>query len=160
VSGYDLRLSPSLQGGVQTDVQQGTVTEDIAALIAAQEQATVAEQNRRQVASMTPGVGALLPLPQPPSDAGQGSPVVAGEGYEVVAPPEPLQVVVPHGVPVYGRRPQYGAPEIGGVGYQAGRQEPPIRVLVGTRSAPVTDPVVAVAPPRRSLLSRLLRRGR
>jgi hypothetical protein len=157
---YPSSLVASLWGGVREDIQNNHVAEDLAALTAAQAQATVAEQNRRELASQTPGVGAPLPLPQPPADAGMGSPPVVGEGYSVEAPPQPLQVVVPHGVPVHGQRPVYGAGVVGGVGFQAGRQEPPIRVLVGTRSAGEGDSVVAVSPPRRSLLSRLLRRGR
>jgi hypothetical protein len=157
---YPSSLVASLWGGAREDIQNNHVAEDVAALTATQAQATVAEQNRRGVASQTPGVGALLPLPQPPADAGQGSPVVQGEGYEVEAPPAPQQITVPHGVPVYDRRPSYAADVVGGIDFTAGRQEPPIRVLIGTRSAPVADSVVAISPPRRSLLSRLLRRGR
>jgi len=157
---YPSSLVASLWGGVREDIQNNHVAEDLAALTAAQAQATVAEQNRREIASQTPGVGAQLLLPQPPADAGQGSPVVQGEGYEVEAPPAPQQITVPHGVPVYDRRPSYGADVVGGIDFTAGRQEPPIRVLIGTRSAPMADSVVAVSPPRRSLLSRLLRRGR
>jgi len=157
---YPSSLVASLWGGTRDDIQNNHVAEDLASLTAAQAQATTAEQNRREIASQTPGVGALLLLPQPYADAGQGSPPVQGEGYSAEAPSAPQQITVPHGVPVFDRRPSYGADVVGGIGFQAGRQEPPIRVLVGTRSATPGDVVVAVSPPRRSLLSRLLRRGR
>jgi hypothetical protein len=136
---------------------------DISATMAA---AMGEENRRRELAAQQPGAGALLPLPQPPAGPAIGvsnvDPPVVGEGYAMEAPPSPLQVVVPHGIPVYGQRPEYAAPEVGGVGFQAGRQEPPIRVLVGTRSAAAEGLTVLSAPGRPGLWARLrgkLRRG-
>jgi hypothetical protein len=99
-------------------------------------------------------------LPQPPAGPGVGLSDVAlpvvGEGYEAQAAPQPLQVTVPHGVPVHGARPVYGDDLVAGVGFQAGRQEAPIRVFVGQRSAPADGGLVDVvsAPSRPGLLSR------
>jgi hypothetical protein len=81
---------------------------------------------------------------------------VVGEGYGAQAASQPLQVTIPHGVPVYGQRPVYGAGEVGGVGFVGGRAEAPIRALVGQRSALADRGLVEVvsAPSRSGLLSR------
>ena len=86
---------------------------------------------------------------------------VKGEGYAVEAAAQPLQVVS-YPDPVYGQRPSYGDDLVGGIGFQAGRQEAPIRVLVGTRSAAAEGLTVLSAPGRPGLWLRLrgkLRRG-
>jgi hypothetical protein len=97
-------------------------------------------------------VGAVLPLPQSPAGPGVGLSDVplplVGEGYTVEAPAQPLQVTVPHGSPVHGLRPSYAADEVGGVGWQAGRAEPVIPVLVGTRSQPGAGVDVISLPSR------------
>ena len=111
-----------------------------------------------------PGSGALLPLPESPAAVGVGisdlpMPFV-GEGYALQAPDAPLQVQSDNGTLVHGRRPSYADDLAGGIS-QAGKQEAPIRVLVGTRCAPApgTD-MVAVSPriERRSLWRRLFGR--
>jgi hypothetical protein len=159
VSGYDLRLSPDLQGGVREDIQNNVVDIDTAALTAAQEQATVAEQNRRELASRLPGHGAQIPLPQPYAAAGVGIADVdmpaVGEGYSLT--PGVIQAVSKS----YGPdRPQYAHESVGGYGFVGGRQEAPIRVWLGSRSAAQGDAAVVVSPSRPSLWSRLFRRGR
>jgi hypothetical protein len=157
---YDPRLAASLQGGVREDIQNNQVGPDTLALTSAQAAAETDERRRRDLASQTPGLGPLVALPQPPAGPGVGLsdvplPVV-GEGYEAQAAPQPLQVTVPHGVPVYGQRPSYGDDLVGGIGFTAGRQEAPIRVFVGQRSAPADGlvDVVSVGSGRPGLLSR------
>ncbi|MGN6172989.1 MAG: hypothetical protein ACTHPS_08560 [Streptosporangiaceae bacterium] len=88
---------------------------------------------------------------------------VVGEGLADPAP-QPLQVTVPHGVPVYGQRPSYGDDLVGGIGFAADRQEAPVRhvvtlgadgLFIEGRPAPAADVVtVASAPSRPGLLSR------
>jgi hypothetical protein len=84
-----------------------------------------------------------------------------GEGYALQAPDAPVQVQSGNGTLVHGRRPSYADDLAGGISLQAGKQEAPIRVLVGTRCAPApgTD-MVAVSPrtERRSLWRRLFGR--
>jgi hypothetical protein len=130
--------------------------------------AAMAEENRRrELGGQAPGLGAQMPMPQPVADAGQGSPPVVGEGYSVTAAPAPAQVYVPHGVPVYGDRPHYADPLMGGYGFQAGRSEPAVRhmmdigdggLLIEGASAPAADPFTVVSPP--GLLARLAGRLR
>jgi hypothetical protein len=142
-------------------------TPDIAAVQAA---AMAAENRRRELGGQSPGLGALLPLEQPPADAGQGSPPVVGEGYSVTAAPAPAQVYVPHGVPVYGDRTHYADPLVGGYGFQAGRSEPAVRhvmdigdgaLLIEGASAPAANPFTVVSPPAKpGLLARLAGRLR
>jgi hypothetical protein len=134
------------------------VDADTAALASAQAAAETDERRRRELASATPGLGPLVALPQPPAGPGVGLTdvpglAVVGEGYEVQAAPQPLQVTVPHGVPVYGQRPAYGD---AGVGFTGGRQEAPIRVFIGQRSASADAGLVDVVsvPSRPGLLSR------
>src|SRR5262249_28856402 len=139
---------------------RGSTVADIAAVMAT---AMDTENRRRELASQAPGVGALLPLPQPVAGPGVGPWDIpglgmAGEGDAVTAPDAPLQVVTDP-VPVYGERPTYAADEVGGIGFQGGRQEAPIRVFTGQRSIP-TDGAVFVSPsPRPSLWARLFRRN-
>ena len=131
---------------------------DISAAMAA---AMNQENRRRELASQAPGLGALMHLGQPPAAHGVGisdipDSEVKGEGYAVTAPLTAAQVSS------YGPgSPVYADGLVGGIGFQAGRQEPPIRVLVGTRSAADAIAVLS-APSRPSLWSRLrgkLRRG-
>jgi hypothetical protein len=158
VTPYGARLDPSLQGGVRQDIALGTVDADTAALQAAQAQAEAGERRRRDLAAQAPGLGALVSLPEPYADAGQGSPPVAGEGYAVQAPPQPWQVTSEHGPLVYGQRPAYADPSVGGTGFTAGKSEPAIRALTGQRSR-AADSVTFVSPPARpSLWRRLLGR--
>jgi hypothetical protein len=67
-----------------------------------------------------------------------------------------LQVQADHGVLVYGRRPVYAAPEVGGLNFTAGKSEAAIQVLVGTRSSLPSEGLVDVVsvPSRPGLLSR------
>lgn len=154
----------ALWGGVRQDIQNNVVDADTAALTAAQGQAETQENRRRGLASMRPGLGSLLPLPAPPSGPAVGKydavPGPAGEGYGAGVVPQPYQVVSDHGPLVYGQTPDYADDLVGGVGFQAGRQEAPIRVFMGQRSQPGDSVVFATvgAAPRRSLLDRLLRR--
>ena len=156
----DPRLAPGLQGGVRDDIQNNVVDIDTAALVSVQAAAETGERRRRDLASMTPGLGPLVALPQPPAGPGVGLSDVAlpvvGEGYEVQAAPQPLQVTAPHGVPVHGARPVYGDDLIAGVGFTAGRQEPPVAMFVGQRSAAADVGLVDVVsvPSRPGLLSR------
>lgn len=152
---YPSSLVASLWGGVREDIQNNHVAEDLAALTAAQAQATVAEQNRRELASRLPGHGAATPLPQPVSGPGVGLSDVdlpaVGEGFAQTAPDAPQRKS-------YGpARPVYTDSQVGGYGFVGGRQEAPIRVFIGQRSAPADG---AVVPSRPSLWSRLFRRGR
>ena len=132
-----------------------TTPDEIAAVMTA---ATTGEQRRREVAATRPGHGTEVPLEQSPAGpsvgkAGLDLPAV-GLGYET--PPEPSESV--HAA--YSM-PRYADSSVAGIGFQAGRQEAPIRVLVGTRSAPADGVVFAsAAPARPSLWSRLFGRGR
>jgi hypothetical protein len=132
---------------------------DISAAMAA---AMGEENRRRELASQAPGLGALMHLGQPPAAHGVGisdipGSEVKGEGYAATAPLTAAQVSS------YGPgRPVYADGLVGGIGFQAGRQEPPIRVLVGTRSVAAEGVTVLSAPSRPGLWSRLrgrLRRG-
>jgi hypothetical protein len=122
------------------------------------------EDRRRELASQTPGLGPVLPLPQPPAGPGVGLsdvmlPVV-GEGYETQAE------MAPAVHKAYGPdRPGYAHPLVGGIGYQANVHQPALRhvmdlgadgLFIEDRSgAPVGDVVaVAAAPSRPGLLSR------
>ena len=132
-------------------------------------QAMQAEDQRRQVASASPGLCALLPLPQPPSGpsvgkAGLDLPVI-GEGYEIQAE---IAAAVHK---AYGEaRPVYAGPEVAGDSVPAGRlaarataRDRPRRrwpVHRGRRRA-AADAFTVVSPPARpSLLARLLGRLR
>lgn len=137
-------------------------TPDIAAAMQA---AMDGENRRRELASQTPGLGPVLPLPQPPAGPGVGLsdvplPVV-GEGYEVQAE---IAAAVHK---AYGTaRPQYAHPAVGGIDYPAGTHQPALRhvhdlgdgtLFIEGRSAPAADGFTLVSPPARpSLLSRLL----
>jgi hypothetical protein len=128
-----------------------------------------AEDRRREVASQSPGLGALLPLPQPPSGpsvgkAGLDLPVV-GEGYEVQAE---IAAAVHK---AYGEaRPVYAGPAVAGDSYPLGVSQPALRhvtdlgadgLFVEGASVPAADAFTVVSPPARSgLLARLLGRIR
>jgi hypothetical protein len=134
------------------------VTDFTAEIQAAQQQAMDAENGRRQLASQRPGHGVLLPLEQPPSAAAIGKsgldmPVI-GEGYDMSPGLSPA-IQAAYSVP------NYADAVVGGVGFQAGRQEPAVRVLLRSRAAGFGDRVdyVSAGPPRRPLWRRLLRRG-
>jgi hypothetical protein len=129
-----------------------------------------AEDRRREVAGASPGLGALLPMEQPPSGPsvgkyGVGGPIV-GEGYEVQAE---IAAAVHK---AYGEdRPCYAGPAVGGDSYVLGVSQPALRhvtnlgadgLFIEGASAPAADPFMVVSPPRPGLLSRLrglLRRG-
>jgi hypothetical protein len=127
-----------------------------------------AEDQRRQLAGQSPGLGALVQLPQPVAGPGIGlSDVpgldVVGEGYDQVAE---IAAAVEKS---YGpSRPQYAPPEVGGIGFQAGRSEPAVRhitnlgadgLLVGPyrHGRQPGGPFTVVSPPagRPSLWQRL-----
>jgi hypothetical protein len=128
-----------------------------------------AEDRRREVASQSPGLGALLPLPQPPSGpsvgkAGLDLPVV-GEGYEGQAE---IAAAVHK---AYGEaRPVYAGPAVAGDSYPLGVSQPALRhvtdlgadgLFVEGASVPAADAFTVVSPPARSgLLARLLGRIR
>jgi hypothetical protein len=139
---------------------------DIRAVQAAAENA---ENRRREVAGATPGLGALLPLEQPPGGAGVGiwdvdMPVI-GEGYG-------QQAEIAGAVhKAYGEaRPVYAGPAVAGDSYVLGVSQPALRhvtdlgadgLFIEGRSAPVADAFTVVSPPARpSLLARLLGRLR
>lgn len=136
---YPYAQLQALWGGVQTDVQQGTVAADAAALMAAQGQAEDGENGRRELAAGRPGHGTPLYLPQPPAGSGVGIadvelPVV-GMGYDVGPESSPAQVasyVVPN----------YAPDVVGGYGFAGGRQEAPAR-----RHVSQTDDGVLLAEP-------------
>jgi hypothetical protein len=140
------------------------VTDYTAEIIAAMQQGMDAENRRRDLAAMTPGLGSVLPLPQPYADAGQGSPPVVGEGYAITA--EVASAVRK----AYGPdRPQYAHPLVGGVDYPAGIHQPALRhvtnlgadgLFIAGASAPADGFTVVPAPSWPSLLSRLLGRFR
>jgi hypothetical protein len=138
---------------------------------AAQTAAEDGENRRRELAALTPGLGPVLPMEQPPSGPSVGKygvgGLIAGEGYEVQAEIADA-VAKAYGPP----RPQYGDDLVGGFGFQAGRGEAPIRrhvtdlgadgLFIEGASAPVADGFTVVSPARPGLLSRLrglLRRG-
>ena len=130
-----------------------------------------AEDRRREVAGASPGLGALLPLEQPPSGAGVGiwdvpGLDVKGEGYAIQA--DAAGAVHK----AYGEaRPVYAGPEVAGESYVLGVSQPALRhvtnlgadgLFIEGASAPAADPFMVVSPPRPGLLSRLrglLRRG-
>ena len=139
---------------------------DIRSVMAA---AMAAEDRRREVAGASPGLGALLPMEQPPSGPsvgkyGVGGPIV-GEGYEVQAE---IAAAVHK---AYGEdRPSYAGPAVGGDSYVLGVSQPALRhvhdlgdgtLFIEGRSAPAADAFTVVSPPaRQSLLARLLGRLR
>jgi len=136
-------------------------TPDIEGVMAA---AMDAENRRRELAGQSPGLGALLPLEQPPAGPGVGLsdvplPVV-GEGYVVQAE---IAAAVHK---AYGAaRPQYAHPLVGGIDYPVGIDQPALRrvtnlgadgLFIDGHSAPPADRVTVVAAPSRpSLWSRL-----
>jgi hypothetical protein len=141
-------------------------TPDIAA---AMQSGMDAENRRRELAGMTPGLGPVLPLPQPPAGPGvglSGVPLpVTGEGYEVQAE---IAAAVHK---AYGAdRPQYADPVVCGVGYPDAIHRPVLRhvtnlgadgLFIEGRSAPAADAFTVVSPPARpALLARLLGRIR
>jgi hypothetical protein len=124
-----------------------------------------AEDRRRELASATPGVGAAMPMEQPPSGPSVGKYGVGGdiigEGYAVQA--EIVDAVAKaYGPP----RPAYGDDLVGGFGFAGGRNEAPIRrhvtdlgdtLFIEGRSGPAADPYVVISPPaaKPSLWARL-----
>jgi hypothetical protein len=141
-------------------------TPDIAAAMQA---AMDAEDQRRLLASQSPGLGVLLPLDQPPSGPSVGKygvgGAIVGEGYDQQ---EEIAAAVHKS---YGAdRPQYAHPLVGGINYPAGTHQPALRhvtnlgadgLFIEGASAPAADGFTVVsAPSRPSLLSRLLGRFR
>jgi hypothetical protein len=117
-------------------------------------QAMSAEDRRREVAGASPGLGALLPLEQPPSGAGTGiwdvdMPVI-GEGYDQQAE---IAAAVHK---AYGEaRPVYAGPAVAGDSYVLGVSQPALRHV--TNSAPMACSSRAPAH-RRRMGSRWCRR--
>ena len=136
---------------------------------AAQTTAEDAENRRREIAGASPGLGALLPMEQPPSGAGVGiwdvdMPVI-GEGYDQ----QPEIAAAVH--KAYGEaRPSYAGPAVAGDGYPLGVSQPALRhvtdlgadgLFIEGRSAPAAGAFTVVSPPARpGLLARLLGRLR
>jgi hypothetical protein len=131
-------------------------------------QAMQAEDQRRQVASASPGLGALLPMEQPPSGPSVGKYGVGGdiigEGYAVEA--EITAVVHKSYGPA---RPVYAGPAVAGDSYPLGVSQPALRhvqdigdgqLLIEGRSAPTAGFDVMSPPARPGLLARLLGRLR
>jgi hypothetical protein len=149
----DARLAAGLQGGVAPDPGMGVVGADTAALASAQAAAETAENRRRRIASMSPGLGVLLALPQPDAGPAVGKPglgIVTGEGYEVQA--EITEATAKsYGPP----RPQYAAPEVAGIDYPLGIAQPSMRFGVSPGTVVVSPPA-----PKPGLWSRLVGRLR
>jgi hypothetical protein len=133
-------------------------------------QAMAAENRRRELASQAPGLGALLPMEQPPNGPGVGKyglpgMDIAGEGYATMAPDDAQQLKA------YGMvRPHYADPVVAGLDYRPAADIPLRRSIIDPgygrlltegRGAPAADPVV-VSPPaaRPGLLARLISRVR
>jgi hypothetical protein len=139
-------------------------TPDIAAAMNA---AMDGENRRRQLASGTPGLGAVLRLPQSPAAAAVGKssldmPAI-GEGYAQGAPDAPQRKSYGPDLPVY------ADDLVGGYGFQGGRSEPAVRhvtdlgadgLFIEGRSAPAASPWTLISPPagRQSLFRRWFRR--
>lgn len=138
-------------------------TPDIAAVMHA---AMDAEDRRRELASASPGCGALLGLPDNSVGLAVGKAGLlstVGEGHSVAAE---VSAVVHKS---YGPdRPQYADPVVGGQGYRPGNMSVVLRSL-GERVFGAQDAAAAVgvvelvspeAAPRRGLLGRLFGRRR
>jgi hypothetical protein len=142
---------------------------DIAAALS---QAMSTEDRRRELASQTPGLGPVLPLPQSPSGPGVGLsdmdlPVV-GEGYDMTAE---ISAAVHK---AFGPgRPTYAHPLVGGADYADSTHQPVLRHVSNLGDSLLFEPgrdgrqaagaAVVISPqaaPRPSLLSRLLGRLR
>jgi hypothetical protein len=115
--GYPSSLVAGLWGGVASDTSGVDFTADCQA---AQASAQDTENQRRRVASMSPGLGAAVQLPDVPYGPGVGiwdvpglAPV--GESHQTIAPVSEA-VHKSYGAP----RPQYGADLLGGLGYAPG----------------------------------------
>lgn len=141
-------------------------TPDIAAVMA---EAMATEDRRRQLASESPGLGALAELPQVPYGPGIGIadvplPVV-GEGHQATPYTAPHKSYGPD-------RPQYADPAVGGVGYPYPAAQPALRhvsdigdgrLLIEPRADGGNGAVQVVSPgaaARRSLLGKLAARLR
>lgn len=142
-------------------------TPDIANIAAAMSGGMAAENRRRELAGQSPGLGAPMPLPQPPSGPGVGLsdvdlPVI-GEGYDMTA--EIADAVSK----AYGpSRPVYAHPALAGLDYRPAAHVPVRRHVTnlgadglliepGPDGWQAADPYVVVSPPaaRPSMLRRL-----
>ena len=137
-------------------------TPDIAAAMQA---AMDAEDRRRELASQSPGLGALVQLPQTPNGPGVGiwdlgMPVI-GESHQAAPYAEQRKAYGPV-------VPQYAPDVVGGVDYAPGGIETALRAaaeraFAGQDAAGRGDSLVVVSPataPRPSLWSRLFGRRR
>jgi len=162
---YPSALVASLTTGVRdlTGERLAQLAAGEADVAAAQAAGEDAENRRCRVAGEAPGLGALLPLPQPPNAAGVGKsgldmPVI-GEGYAQGAPGA-------FQVKSYGPEvPQYAPGAVGGFGYTPGAVQRHVsdlgdgRLLIEGASASPASDVLAVSPetaPKRSLIGRVL----
>jgi len=141
------------------------VTDFVAEATAAMQEAMASEDRRRQLASQSPGLGALVQLPDVPYGPGVGIadvPMPAiGEGHAQSAPQVPQYKSYGPPAPVY-------APDVvGGLGYAPGDIQTALRAagerVFAAQAAAGLAAVTVVSPeaaPRRSLLGRLLGRLR
>ena len=142
-------------------------TPDEAALASAMANAMDSENRRRELASQSPGLGALVQLPETPNGPGigiwdLGLPVV-GESHQAAPYVEQSKSYGPPS-------PVYADPVVAGLGYVPGDVQTALRAAgewafaaQDAASRPAGPGVVVVSPgmaPRRSLLSRLLGRLR
>jgi hypothetical protein len=138
------------------------MTDFTAEISAAMAAGMAAENRRREVASQTPGLGAKVELPPPPS----------GPGVGVADVPLPVIGESHQAAPYAPQRKSYGPPSpvyaddlIGGVGYAPGGVQTALRaagerVFAAQDAAGRADVTVVSPPARPSLLARLFGRLR
>jgi hypothetical protein len=128
----------------------------------AQAAAEDSENRRRELASQTPGLGALVSLPENPNGPGTGiwdlGLPVTGESHQAAPYVEQRKSYGPPS-------PVYADPLVGGPGYAPGGIETALRhvtdlgadgLFIEGASAPAADPFMVVSPPARpGLLARL-----
>jgi hypothetical protein len=144
-----------LWGGVLADTRYSVLAEDQAALTSSQAAAETDEMGRRKAAAATPGVGALLALPEVGYAPGIGINDVPGLEVCREGLPEISEVSVAVAKSYGPDRPVYADGLVGGVDFVAGRQEAPVKLGVGFRRPSAGGAVVVSPPTRAGLLGRL-----
>ena len=136
-------------------------TPDITATMAP---SMAAENRRRGLAEQSPGLGALVQLPQPPSGPGVG---ISDVPLPVVGESHQAAPYMPQSMAYGPDRPQYADSLIGGVGYAPGDMQTALRAagerVFAAQDAAGRADVTVVSPqtaPRPSLLGRLAARLR